>query len=132
VGERIGFLYVRILFKQDFSAFALTADDVHLLGFLLPDETGGHRDRTEATDVVAEVKVKVVNEDFVCVVIDQSAGENAVQVVHGWPDGVKNALIVITAADGQMEIYRQFTTRLHNDIRLPDGSHGKQFIIKAS
>jgi hypothetical protein len=28
---------------------------------------------------VAEVKVKVVNEDFICVVIDQSAGENAAQ-----------------------------------------------------
>jgi hypothetical protein len=48
------------------------------------------------------------------------------------PDGVKNALIVITAADEQTEVYRQFTTRLHNDIRLPDGSHDRQFIIKAS
>jgi hypothetical protein len=116
----------------EYTAGVLTADDVHLLGFLLPGETGGHHDRTEATDVVAEVKVKVVNEDFICVVIDQSAGENAAQVVYGWPDGVKNALIVITAADGQTEVYRQFTTRLHNDIRLPEGSHGKQFIIKES
>jgi hypothetical protein len=65
-------------------------------------------------------------------VIDQSAGENAAQVKHGWPPGVKTALIVITAADGKTEIHRQFTTRLHNDIRMPDGSHGKQFIIKAS
>jgi hypothetical protein len=24
------------------------------------------------------------------------------------------------------------TTRLHNDVRMPAGSHGKQFIIKAS
>jgi hypothetical protein len=123
---------VKIWAYGEFSAGIMTADDVHLLGFLLPGETGGHHDRTEATDVVAEVKVKVVNEDFIRVVIDQSAGENAAQVVHGWPNGVKNAMIVITAADGQTEVYRQFTTRLHNDIRLPDGSHGKQFIIKAS
>jgi hypothetical protein len=125
-------LEVRIWAYGEYTAGVLTADDVHLLGFLLPGETGGHHDRTDATDVTAEVKVKVVNEDFIRVVIDQSAGENAAQVVHGWPHGVKNALIVITAADGQTEVYRQLTTRLHNDIRMPDGSHGKQFIIKAS
>jgi hypothetical protein len=110
----------------------MTADDVHLLGFLLPGETGGYHDRTEATDVTAEVKVKVVNEDFIRAVVDQSAGENAAQVVHGWPAGVKNALIVITSADRKTEVYRQVTSRLHNDIRMPDGSHGKQFIIKAA
>jgi hypothetical protein len=66
------------------------------------------------------------------VVIDRSAGENAAQVVHGWPSGVKHALIVITAVDGRKEVYRQLTTRLHNDIRMPDGSHGKQFILKAA
>lgn len=116
----------------EFSAGVLTADDVHLLGFLLPGEVGGRRTRAEATDVTAEVKVSVVNADFIRVVIDQSAGENAAQVAHGWPSGVKNALIVITAADGKTEISRQITTRLHNDIRMPEGSHGKQFIIKAA
>jgi hypothetical protein len=35
-------------------------------------------------------------------------------------------------ADGKTEIYRQVTSRLHNDIRMPDGLHGKQFIIKAA
>ncbi|MDR2690821.1 MAG: hypothetical protein LBB73_00730 [Dysgonamonadaceae bacterium] len=64
--------------------------------------------------------------------IDRSAGENVGQVNHGWPPGVHNALLVITAADGTTEVYRQMTTRLHNDIRMPAGSHGKQFIIKAS
>ncbi|MDR1121352.1 MAG: hypothetical protein LBM08_10585, partial [Dysgonamonadaceae bacterium] len=58
-------LEVRIWAYGEYTAGVLTADDVHLLGFLLPGETGGHRDRTEATDVVAEVKVKVVNEDFI-------------------------------------------------------------------
>jgi hypothetical protein len=123
---------VKIWAYGEFSAGIMTADDVHLLGFLLPGETGGHHSRTEATDVVAEVKVKVVNEDFIRVVVDQSGGENAAQVVHGWPDGTKNALIVITSADGKTEVYRQVTSRLHNDIRMPDGSHGKQFIIKAA
>jgi hypothetical protein len=55
----------------------------------------------------AEVKVKVVNEDFIRVLVDQSAGENAAQVVHGWPQGVRNSLIVITFADGTTEVYRQ-------------------------
>jgi hypothetical protein len=123
---------VKIWAYGEFSAGVMTADEVHLLGFLLPGETGGHHGRTEATDVTAEVKVKVVNEDFIRVVVDQSAGENAAQVVHGWPQGVKNALIVITSADGKTEVYRQITSRLHNDIRMPDGSHGKQFIIKAA
>jgi hypothetical protein len=42
------------------------------------------------------------------------------------------AVIVITAADGVTEVYRQMTDRLHNDIKMPAGSHGKQFIIKAA
>jgi len=125
-------LQVRIWAYGQFTANALTADDVHLLGFLLPGESGGHHDRTEATDTVAEVKVRVINEDNVRIVIDRSAGENAGQVLHGWPSGVHNALIVITAADGKTEVYRQLTTRLHNDVGMPDGSHGKQFIVKAS
>jgi hypothetical protein len=125
-------LDVKIWAYSEFVAGVLTADDVHLLGFLLPGENSGHRSRTEATDIVAEVKVKVINEDFIRVVVDQSAGENAAQVVHGWPAGVKNALIVITSADGKTEVYRLITTRLHNDIHMPDGSHGKQFIIKAA
>jgi hypothetical protein len=45
---------------------------------------------------------------------------------------VRKALIVITAADGKTEVHRLTTTRLHNDIHMPEGSHGKQFIIKAS
>jgi hypothetical protein len=125
-------LQVRIWAYGQFSSGILTADDVHLLGFLLPGESGGRHDRTEATDITAEVKVSVVNEDFIRVVIDQSAGENAAQVAHGWPESVHNALIVVTAADGKTEILRQMTTRLHNDVRMPAGSHGKQFIIKAS
>jgi hypothetical protein len=125
-------LQVRIWAYGEYTAGVMTADDVHLLGFLLPGETGGHRGRTEATDVVAEVKVKVVNEDFIRVVVDQSAGEDAGLVRHGWPHGVKNALIVIIADDGKTEVHREFTTRLHNDIRMPAGSHGKQFIIKAA
>ena len=125
-------LQVRIWAYGAYTAGTLSADDVHLLGFLLPGESGGRHDRTEPTDITAEVKVKVINEDFIHVVIDQSAGENAALVEHGWPHGVRNALIVITAADGKTEVYRQFTTRLHNDIHMPEGSHGKQFIIKAS
>jgi hypothetical protein len=125
-------LQVRVWAYGQFVAGIMTADDVHRLGFLLPGETGGRHDRTEAIDITAEVKVRVVNEDFIRVVIDQSAGENAAQVMHGWPAGVHQAVIVITAADGKTEVLRQITTRLHNDLRMPEGSHGKQFIIKAS
>jgi hypothetical protein len=110
----------------------LTADDVHLLGFLIPGEHGGFHGRKEPTDTLAEVKVKIINEDFVRVVVDQSAGENAARVVHGWPSGVNTALIVITAVDGKTEVIRLMTTNLHTDIRMPEGSHGKQFIVKAS
>jgi hypothetical protein len=35
-------------------------------------------------------------------------------------------------SDGVTEIHRQFTTHLHNDVRMPEGSHGKQFIAKAA
>jgi hypothetical protein len=130
----VGFCLVRIKgwAYGGYSSGMLTADDVHSLGFLLPGEQGGGRRRSEPTDVTAEVKVKVVNEDFIRVVIDQSGGENAGLVKHGWPPGVKNALIVLLAADGKTEVYRKHTTHLYNDIQMPEGSHGKQFIAKAS
>lgn len=110
----------------------LTAADVHQLGFMLPGEAGGRRSRKEATSAMAEVKVHAVNEDFIRVVIDHSGGENAAQTAHGWPAGVRNALIVVVSADTKTEVVRHMTTRLHNDIRMPDGSHGKQFLIKAA
>jgi hypothetical protein len=116
----------------EYSAELMTADDVHSIGFLLPREIGGSHRRTEPTDVKAEVKVTVINADFIRVVIDQSAGANAGPVAHGWPTGIRFAQIVILADDGKTEVYRQPTTRLHNDIEMPKGSHGKQFMIKAS
>jgi hypothetical protein len=116
----------------EYSDELMTADDVHSIGFLLPREMGGSHRRAEPTDVKAEIKVTVINADFIRVVINQSAGENDSQVVHGWPGGVRFALIVILAEDGKTEVYRKETQRLHNDIDMPKGSHGKQFMIKAS
>jgi hypothetical protein len=110
----------------------ITLNDLHTLGFLLPGEAGGRHERAEAVNVLAEVKVSIISADIIRVVIDQAADENAALVAHGWPHGVRQALIVITAADGVTEVLRLLTTHLHNDIRMPDGSHGKQFIIKAS
>ena len=115
-----------------FSGGIMTVDDIHDLGFRFPGELGGHHARTKPTRALAEVKVRVINGDFIRVVIDQAAGENAGQVAHGWPAGVRNALIVIVSAGGKTEVGRQLTTRLHNNIQMPDGSHGKQFIIRAA
>ena len=117
---------------SEYYSGVMSADDVHLLGFLLPGETGGHRSRTEASDTLAEVKVTVINEDFIRVVVDQSVGENAARVRHGWPSGVRQALIVILSSDGKTEVLRKQTTRLHTDIRMPEGSRGKLFIAKAA
>jgi hypothetical protein len=118
-------------FTQHYAG-VLTADDVHLLGFFLPGETAGRRNRKEPVDELAEVKVAVINADNIRVIIDQADSENAAPVRHGWPQGVRQVLFVILAADGVTEVYRQMTSRLHTDIEMPHGSHGKQFIIKAA
>ncbi|MDR1155668.1 MAG: hypothetical protein LBL04_13260, partial [Bacteroidales bacterium] len=47
---------VKIWAYGTYMSGVMTADDVHRLGFLLPGETGGHRDRTEAIDIKAESK----------------------------------------------------------------------------
>jgi hypothetical protein len=122
---------VRIWAYSQYEAGLMTADDVHLLGFLLPSENGGQRGRIEPTDELAYAKAKVLNEDIIRVVINRSTGKSAAQVTRGWPRGVRHALIAILAVNGT-EIYRQMTTRLHNTISMPKGSHGKQFIVKAS
>jgi hypothetical protein len=110
----------------------LTVEDVHSLGFLMPGEVSKHHEKTEATNAKAEVKVTVISPELIRATIDQSAGENAALVVNGWPNGVKYARVVITAEDGVTVVYDQITTTLHNDIKMPDGSHGKLFFIKAS
>jgi hypothetical protein len=125
-------LHVRLWAYGQYELGALSAAEVHQLGFLLPGEAGGHHSRTEVTDAVAEVKAGVVALDIIRVVIDQSAGENAAQVIHGWPDGVKQALIIVLAADGVTEVHRQLTSHLHTDIQVPAGSRGKLLIVKAA
>jgi hypothetical protein len=110
----------------------MTADDVHALGFYIPGETGGHRARKESTDVVAEVKVIILNADFIRIVIDQAAGENAALVEHGWPKGVKLGVIVITSIESGDEVYHKVTNRLHTKIQMPEGSHKKDFVAKAA
>jgi hypothetical protein len=125
-------LHVRLWAYGNLEAGLMTEEDVHSLGFLLPGETSTHRSRAEATREMAEVKVRVISADLIRVVIDQSAAENAAQVVHGWPKGVRQALIVVVAADTKAEVIRHMTSHLHNDIQMPDGSQGKLFLIKAA
>jgi hypothetical protein len=125
-------LQAKVWAYQAYVSGTITLDNVHSMGFLMPGETGGRHKRAKATDVLAEVKVKVINEDFVRVTVDCSEGKNAAMSSGGWPKGVNTALIVITAADGVNEVCRLMTDRLNNDINMPKGSHGRQFIIKAS
>jgi hypothetical protein len=110
----------------------LTLEDLHALGFLLPGETGGHHGRTEATDSLAEVKVDVLSADMIRIVIDQAASEQAALTAHGWPKGVRLALIVITDTITGQVVYRHSVNRLHSEIQMPEGSHGRQFVIKAA
>jgi hypothetical protein len=110
----------------------ITVENVHQLGFLMLGEEGGNRGKTDPTKATADLKVSVLNEDIIHVVIDQAAEENAALVEHGWPYGVHFAVVVILNSDGKTEIYRQVIHKLHNDITMPEGSHGKQFIIKAA
>jgi hypothetical protein len=110
----------------------MTIEELHDLHFLLPGETGGYHGRGDVTDEMADVKVKVINMDNMKVIIDQANDENAALVRHGWPKGVRQALIVVLSADGAAEVVRKMTTRLHTRIRMPAGSRGKTFIAKAA
>ncbi|MDR1601279.1 MAG: hypothetical protein LBS42_02505 [Tannerella sp.] len=116
----------------EYYAGTLTIDDVHLLGFFVPGETSGHHDRKESTIARAEVKISIIDLDYVRIVIDQAATDNAALVVHGWPHGVRQALIVILQADGTTEVHRQYTTHLYNNIFLPKDTRGQLLIAKAS
>jgi hypothetical protein len=118
--------------QEQYRLGVMTATDVHALGFLLPGERGGNRDRAEITHILPAVKVKVINADWVRVVIDQAVDENAAQVVHGWPAGVRYTLIEIISTETNVEICHTLSMRLHNDIELPKDSHGKQFVVRAA
>jgi hypothetical protein len=113
-------------------AKTMTVKDIHDLGFLLRGETGGHHSRAEATDAKVEVKVRIAGDCYIRVVVDQAADENAGPVKRAWPKGIHHAVIAILTADGKKEIKREITTRVYNDIRMPEDSRGKLFIIKAA
>jgi hypothetical protein len=115
-----------------YMADVITLRQLNSLGFLAPGQTAGYRGHSEATRIKAEVKVKILGADLIRVIVDQSSEEDAAHVVRGWPHGVRQVLIVILAADGTTEVLRKMSSHLFNDIRMPDGSRGKQFIIKAA
>jgi hypothetical protein len=124
-------LTVRNWTYGQFADGVMTIDDVHSLGFLLAGERSGRHPRSIGTLAIAQVKVRVNDEDTIMVVVDKSYAENAALVTSGWPTDARMALIVIYDAGGN-EIYRKMTTHLHNEITMPEGSRGKQFMIKAS
>jgi hypothetical protein len=125
-------LHVKIWSFGMFSAGTFSEDQVHALGFLVPGEQSRHHDLSGPINMTPEVKVKVQSAEVIRVVADQSAGENAADVVHGWPRGVKHVLIIILSAEDNKEIYRSITSKMHNDIVMPEGSRGKQFTVKAA
>jgi hypothetical protein len=110
----------------------LTLDDVHLLGFFLPSEYSGHRDRKDPTKATVAIKVYVTQMDTICVVIDHAYKATAGLVMHGWPRGVRNAVIIVYSVDGETELYHKLTTRLHTYITLPKEVRGKQVTISAA
>lgn len=125
-------LQVKVWALGQYVAGVITLDQLNSLGFLAPGQTAGYHGRTDASDMTAEVKVKILGPDLIRVIVDQSSEEDAAHVVRGWPHGVRQVLIVITAADGTTEVLRKMSSHLYNDIRMPDGSRGKQFLIKAA
>jgi hypothetical protein len=117
---------------EQFAEGVLTVDNVHEMNFLLPSDFGGHHDRAEPTDVIAETKAKVLNADFIDGIVDQATDKNAGPVRHGWPRGIRQAILLLLEADGKTEVLRKMTTHLHNEIKMPEGSHGKQFMLAAA
>jgi hypothetical protein len=110
----------------------ISKDDLHGMRFLLPGETGGYHARGDATKELPMAKLSIINMDNVQVILDQSNEENAALVHHGWPKGIRQAVIQILSADGKTEVVNQMTSRLYTDIEMPAGSHGKMFILKAA
>jgi hypothetical protein len=116
----------------DFVEGRLTADDVHEMNFLLPGERGGHRERSEPTDAIAEVKAKILNADFTDFIVDHAGDKNAAPVRHGWPHGINHAMLLVMEDDAKTVILHKITTTLHNEFKMPEGSHGKHFMVAAA
>jgi hypothetical protein len=110
----------------------MTAEEVHAIGFLLLGEGAGRHERNPPTKEIALIKATPYNEDYVSIVVDKSDDKNAGPVKHALPDGVRYILIRVLSGDGNTELVRKMSTRVHNDLHMPEGSHGKQFIATAA
>jgi hypothetical protein len=117
-----------------FGAYAMkeiTIHDVHRMGFMLMSESGGARTRSKPNKVQAEAKVLVEDYSNINVVVDKSAHEEAGPATEGWPKGANAVKIVITDTHGK-EVLQMMSSRLHTQIRMPEGSRGKQFVLRAA
>jgi hypothetical protein len=112
-------------------AGVMTSFEVHKLGFFLPGDLGGRRVRHEPTGELAVVKANALNGEFVHIALLRTL-PNSGLLSSGWPQGVRQALIVILSADGSTEVVRQLTSCLRTTIALPKDSQGKAFIAKAA
>jgi hypothetical protein len=110
----------------------MTLQELHSLGYLVPGERSGPRKRAKESVALGVPRPVVVDADHVSVTVDHAFGENAGQVASGWPGDAKYVLIVIRAADGKTEVFRTISSHLHNTIRMPEGSRGKLFLVRAA
>jgi hypothetical protein len=122
--------YVKMWAYGKFTEGVMTALEVQRLGFLMPGENGGRHKRKLPTDRKPHVAVATLGSDHININIFNTNDE--VIVRHGWPEGVRNAVFVVQTPDGKREILRQFTTKRHNTVHIPDGYHGQQLTIRAA
>jgi hypothetical protein len=109
----------------------ITLRDVHALGFMLAGESGGAHARSKPNKVQAEAKVEVIDYSSINLVVDKAAHENAGPVAKGWPKGARSVKVVIEDTDGK-EVLVAMSSQLHTRIRMPEGSRGKQFVLRAA
>jgi hypothetical protein len=122
--------YVKMWAYGRFAEGVMNASDIHGLGFLMPGENGGRHKRKLPTDHKPHVTVTTLGSDAIHINIFNTNDE--VIVLHGWPEGVRNALFVVETPDGKQEILRRFTTKRHNRVEIPDGHHGEQLTVRAA
>jgi hypothetical protein len=122
---------VKIWAYGRFEEGVMNADDVHSLGFLLPGENGGRHPRKKPTGATPHIVAQALSPEKVRIVLYTLREKDEAMATHGWPEGVRQALLVIKTADGKEEVFRGITGRRHTNIEIP-GRHGQQFLVAAA
>jgi hypothetical protein len=105
--------------------------DLNDLGFELPEQRGGHKERKAPYEGIAEVNVKVDAMDSILITVDNAENKHSNKTRRSKPKGVAYVIYTVSDANGN-EIFRSIDTRTQIQVKLDPKYRGRVLRVNAA